>query len=199
MCHTNITILHIPPKIEPYWNIYQLREGYLSLFPNVFKSFTLHHSRLSRTTPLQLGTLEYSTILLNKNCKFQILLLFRNGEQWLFSQAPFPPPCFHIHSSVDGHLGWFYILRQWPHCLQIYTQTWDARSHGSSLDYFLSNFRTVFHSGYANLHFHQEYARVLFPLFMTAIPPFVTASHTITCEVMSHWFWICISPVISIF
>ena len=77
----------------------------LLFFPNVFKSFTLHRSRLSRTTPLQLGTLEYSTILLNTNCKFQILLLFRNAEQWLFSQAPFPPPCFHIHSSVDGHLG----------------------------------------------------------------------------------------------
>ena len=84
---------------------------------------------------------------------------------------------FFIHSSVDGHLGYFHVLAivncaamnngihvsfstlvfsgYMPRC-EI------AGSYGSFIPSFLSNRYTVFHSGCINLHSPQEYKSISF-------------------------------------
>lgn len=113
---------------------------------------------------------------------------------------------FFIHLSVDGHLCCFHILAiinnaamdpgvQVSFQINVFIffryipRSGITGSHGNSIfSFLLRNLRTVFHSGWTNVHSHQEYLRVPFILHPCQHLLFLVflLRDILRCEVRSH-------------
>ena len=111
---------------------------------------------------------------------------------------------FFIHSSVDGHLGWFYDLaivnsaavnNQIHVSFSILVSSGYIPERGIAGSYdgfspsFLRNLHTIFHSGCISLHSHQQCKTI--PFSPHTFPVFIVCrlfgdGHSDWCEVISH-------------
>ena len=121
-----------------------------------------------------------------------------------------------IHSSVDGPLGCFHVLATvnsaavntgvhvffW---IMFFSRHMSSSGITGSYDssmfiFFFRNLHTVLHSGYINLHSHQQCKRVFFsppPLQHLLFVDFFNDDHSDQCGVILFVVLICISLIMS--
>ena len=136
-------------------------------------------------------------------CKWQIFILFY-GWVWII----FIVYTYHIflnQSSVDGNLGCFHVLAivnsaainirvHISFAVSVFVffryipRHGTAGSYGGSILNFLRNLHTVFHSGYTNLHSHQQCRRVPFLLV-----DFLMIAILTSVRWYLLWFWFVVS------